>query len=135
MTEWREIEVPQGNFISWGRQVGQQVTVKVLSFDPTGGSDFNNTTCPLLIGTLVEDCDSYQEKGTKLVKHKAGEMVNVTAGLVNLKKGLLLCDPKRDDLVRMTFTELVKVPDGEVKVIKVEHASGGGADSVGEDDL
>lgn len=133
MPKYREIEVPTGRFIGWGKQ-GQQVSVKVATFDQTGGRDFNGDTCPQLVGTLIEDCDNYTDKGTKSEVLKAGEMVTVTAGISNLKKGLLIADPNPGDFVRMTFVDTYKTAQGDGKVIKVEHAPAE-PDSVGEDDL
>ena len=49
-------------------------------------------------------------------------MVTVNGGVANLKKGLLLADPKPGDLVRMTFVDTYKTAQGDGKVIKVEHA-------------
>lgn len=140
MPEWKKVPVPQGRFIGWG-QKGQSVTIDVLDFDPTGGSDFNGNSCPQLTGTLVEDCDNYTDKGTKKERLKAGEMVVVTCGQANLRKGILICDPKRGDLVRLTFTDTYQTGKGDGKVIEVEHAPGAGGkrhdegDSVSEDEL
>lgn len=138
MPEYREIEVPAGNFIGWAARATnppQTVTIKVLDFDPTGGRDANGNVCPQLTGTIVEDTVSYREKGTAKVDVKVGELVQVTCGLINLKKGLLIANPQRDDLVRLSHVDDVKVSDGTVKVIKTEHAPGAGADSIGEDEL
>lgn len=140
---WKKIEVPQGRFIGWGK-IGQSVTIDVLDYQPSGGTDFNGNTCPLVTGTLVEDCDNYTDKGTSKERLKAGELVSVTCGQANLRKGILACDPKRGDLVRLTFTDTYTASKGEGKVIEVEHAPGAGggshaagdsSDSVGEDDL
>jgi len=143
MTEFKKVEVPQGRFIGWGKK-GQSVTIDVLDFDPTGGSDFNNNACPQVTGTLVEDCDNYRDKGTTKERIKAGELVAVTCGQANLRKGILICDPKRGDLVRLTFTDTYETAKGDGKVIEVEHAPGAGGkghqtsdegDSVDGDDL
>jgi hypothetical protein len=133
MPEYKTIDVPTGLFIGWGK-VGQQVTLRVVTFDATGGTDAQGRTCPQLIGTLTEDCDNYRERGTVHERLKAGEMVTVNAGLANLKKGLLIADPKPGDLVRMTFVDTYKTAQGEGKVIKVEHAKGE-PQAVNEDDL
>ncbi len=133
MPEFRKIEVPTGVFISWGKQ-GQRVTVKTVAFDATGGKDFGGNICPQLIGTLVEDCDNYRDKGATHERLKAGEMVTVNGGVVNLKKGLLLADPTPGDLVRMTFVDTYKTKDGDGKVIPVEIAKAE-PDAVGEDDI
>lgn len=123
MAEFKTIEVPTGKFISWGK-LNQQVTVRTVAFDPTGGRDFNNNICPQLIGTLTEACDNYRERGTVHERLEAGEMVTINAGVANLKKGLLMADPKPGDLIRLTFTDTYKTAQGDGKVIKVEHAPG-----------
>jgi hypothetical protein len=130
--QFTTIEVPTGLFISWGK-LGQTVTVRTVSFDPTGGRDFNNNVCPQLIGTLTEDCDNYREKGTQHERLRAGEMVTVNGGVANLKKGLLLCDPKVGDLVRLTYADTYKTAQGDGKVIKVEHAKA--PSDISEEDL
>jgi hypothetical protein len=136
---WKEIEVPAGKFISWGK-LGQEVTVKVFDFDPVGGKDFNGNVCPRLMGTLVDDADNYRDlRGDRTHERlKAGEMVTVEGGTANLKKGLLLCDPKRGDLVRLTYEDTYETAAGKGKVIKVQHKAGSGdsdEDAVSEDDI
>lgn len=121
MPDFEKVEVPQGRFIGWGRK-GQRVTVKVMSFDPTSGSDFSGKSCPQLIGELTESCTNYKDKGTVEETLDAGELVTVTAGLANLKRGLLAADPKVGDIVRMTFSDTYKTANGDGKVIDVEIA-------------
>jgi hypothetical protein len=145
MPEWKKVEVPQGTYIGFGPKATtppQVVTIDVLDYDEFGGTDFNGKVCPQLAGTLVEDCTSWRDKGTTKETLKAGAMVQVTCGLANLKKAIKACEPKRADLVRMTHTEDVKVSDGTVKVIEVEHAPGAGkgrradeGDAVSEEEL
>jgi hypothetical protein len=137
---FQKIEVPRGQFIGWGK-LGQRVTLAVLDFDETGGTDFNGNTCPKLTGTLVEDCDNYRnlKKGGEREVLKRGEMVAVDGGTANLRKGLLLAEPKRDDIVRLTFTDEYETPQGTGKVIEVEIARGAAkrepVQDVGEDDI
>lgn len=132
MTEWNTVEIPRGTFISFGK-VGQVVTVKVVSFDATGGRDFNDGICPQLVGTLEEDADNYREKGTVHETLKAGTLVTINAGLYDLRKGLMIADPKSGDLVRMSYEDDEKVDKGTVKRVKVEHARAGATDE--PDDL
>lgn len=141
MPEFKKIEVPRGQFIGWGK-LGQSITIDVLDYDDAGGTDFNGNQCPLLTGTAMDDTISFRDKGTTKVQVKAGELVSVTCGQANLRKGIKICDPKRGDLVRLTFTETYETAKGDGKVIEVEHAPGAGGkghvdsdDSVGEDDL
>jgi hypothetical protein len=133
MPDFKTVDIPQGTFIGWGKK-GQTVTVKTLSFDPIGGSDFNRNPCPQLVGTLVEACDNYKDKGTAHETLAAGELVTVTAGQANLKRGLMAADPKPGDLVRMTYTDTYKTAQGEGKVIQVEIAPGT-PDAVTADDI
>lgn len=126
--EFVKVEIPQGTFIGWGKK-GQIVTVKVASFDPTGGTDFGGKPCPLLVGELVEACDNYKDKGTTLERLNAGELVSVTAGQANLKRGLLAADPTPGDVVRMSFTDTYKTANGEGKVIEVAIARGATPDA------
>jgi hypothetical protein len=121
MPEFQDVDIPQGAFIGWGKQ-GQTVTVTVASFDPTGGSDFNNNPCPLLVGTLTEAADNYRDQGTTHEQLDAGELVTITAGQANLKRGLLAADPKPGDIVRMIFTDTYKTASGTGKTIKVQIA-------------
>ncbi|MGH9200694.1 MAG: hypothetical protein ACRD2A_05605 [Vicinamibacterales bacterium] len=135
MPEYKTIDVPTGTYIAWGK-LGQEVTLKTLSFDPAGGKDFNGNICALLIGTLVTDCDNYRElrSGAKHERLSAGETVNVDGATTNLRKGLLLAAPKTGDFVRMTYVDTYKTAAGDGKVIKVEHAPAE-SDAVTEDDI
>lgn len=121
MPEFKTIEVPQGRFIGWG-QKGQCITVKVMSYDPNGGKDFNGNICPQMIGTLTDDADNYKDKGTAKERLDAGELVTVTAGVANLKRGLMAAEPTPNDIVRMTFTDTYKTANGDGKVIEVQIA-------------
>lgn len=132
MTEWNTVEIPRGTFLSFAKK-GQVFTVKVVSFDPAGGRDFNDGICPQLVGTLTEDADNYRDKGTTHEALKAGTLVTINAGLYDVRKGLLIADPKPGDLVRMTYEADEKVDKGTVKRIKVEHARAGAIDE--PDDL
>jgi hypothetical protein len=144
MAEFEKVEVPTGRFIGWGPAKGpsnppQTVTVNVIDFDATGGKNFNGDPCPQLMGTLAEDATNYRDKGATKETIEAGELVTVTAGTANLKKGLLIADPKRGDLVRMSYNDTYQTAQGDGKVIAVEIARGAGADTSGdkvsEDDL
>jgi hypothetical protein len=123
MPEFQRVDIPQGRFIGWGKQ-GQTITVNVISFDPTGGTDFNGNICPQMVGTLVERADNYKDKGTTHEVLDAGEMVTVSGGVANLKRGLLAADPKPGDIVRMTFSGEYSTGKGTGKTIDVEIARG-----------
>jgi hypothetical protein len=125
MPEYQTVEIPRGQFIGWGRR-GQVVSVKVVSFDPVGGTDFNKKTCPQLVGTLLEAADSYRDRGATSLRIDAGELVTITAGIYSLKMGLLAADPKPGDFVRMEYVDDHQVADGTAKDIKVQIARGAG---------
>jgi hypothetical protein len=123
MPEFTKVDVPNGRFIGFAAK-GQVVTVKVQSYDPNGATDFNGNVCPRLDGVLTEDCDNYTDLRNipKLERLKAGELVQVTAGLTNLRRGLNAAEPKPGDLVRMSFTDTYKTANGDGKVIEVQIA-------------
>lgn len=136
MPDFKTIEVPSGRYIGWGKQ-GQQVTVKVVSYDPTGGRDFNGSIVPQVTGELTEPCTNYTDlRGDRNEETlPTGELVTIQGSTVNLKKGLLLADPQPGDLLRMTYVDRYKTTAGnDGKVIKVEHAPGA-PDPVTADDL
>lgn len=119
MTEFTKVEVARGDFIGWASKPPQTVIVKVQSFDPLGGTDANDKPCPQLVGTLTEDTVSYRNQGTEKRDVKAGDLVTVTAGIANLKAGLLAADPKPGDVVKMDFNDTYKTAKGTGKVIEV----------------
>ena len=120
MPEFEKVEIPRGKFIGWAKKPPQLVTIKVMSFDPTGGTDGNGRICPQMIGTLTEACDNYREAGTVKERLEADELVTLQAGIVNLKKGLLQADPKPGDIVRMDFNDTYPTTNGNPgKVIEV----------------
>ena len=132
MPKYRTVDTAS-TFIGWGK-LEQQVELEVLTFEPAGGRDFNNNPCPRVVGTLMADCDNYKDLRGDIerVKLKAGQQVTVEGGVENLRKGLLLVEPKRGDLLRLTYTDTYDTPQGKGKVIKVEHAPAGEG-SVSED--
>lgn len=134
MPRFRTIDT-QSSFIGWGK-LDQQVTFEVLTFEPAGGKDFNGNPVPRVVGTLTEDCDNYRDlRGdTERVKLRAGTQVTVEGGVENLRRGLLLAEPKRGDLLRLTYVDTYETNQGKGKVIKVEHAPAEPG-AVGEDDL
>lgn len=124
--DFQDVEVPRGRFIGWGNKPPQKVTVKVISFDPTGGTDFNGNICPLMLGNLVEACDNYRDKGAVKERLDADELVSVKGATANLKAGLLAADPKPGDVVQMDFTDTYKTSNGTGKTIDVRIARGAG---------
>lgn len=123
--DFDEVEIPQGTFIGWGK-IGQTITVKVLSYAVEGGTDFNGNTCPQLVGELTVGCDNYKDKGATHETIDAGELVTVTCGLANLKKGITAAQPVPGDVVRMAYESDYKTASGTGKTIKVAIARGAG---------
>lgn len=134
MTNWEDIEVPQGTFIGWGK-IGQTVTGKVLSFSSEGGTDFNGNPCPQLVVELAEQADNYKDKGATHETIAAGELVTITAGLANLKRSLNAASLNPGDLVKITFDDTYKTPSGEGKSFKVQVARGAAVAPAEEGDL
>lgn len=123
--QWEDVDVPRGAYISWGEHVGQHVTGKVLEFSPAGGTDFNNNPCPQLSVELIEPAASINKQGQR-TDFPAGELVVLNCGLVSLKRAVKAADPNPGDLVKITLSELVKVPNGTVKQFDIKIARGAG---------
>lgn len=125
-------------FINWGR-LGQQVQLEVLSFDPTGGTNYNNEPCPRVVGRLLADCDNYRDlRGTaERVTLRAGAQVTVDGGTANLRKGLLIAAPERGHHLQLTYSDQYETTQGKGKVITVaiDRDPPRGDDPVGEDDI
>lgn len=129
---FEDIDVPQGRFIGWG-EIGQVIEIDVLSYGETDGSDFNGNECPLVSGFLTADATNFTDKGTKRETLKAGELVNVTCGQANLKKGVKIADPNRADVLRITYVDEYKTAKGTGKEFKVQIARGQGTGRSGEE--
>ena len=125
---WETIDVPRGAFISWGEQTGQHVTGKVLEYDPTGGTDFNNNPCPQLSVELIEPAASINKTGQR-TDFPAGELVVLNAGQVSLKRAIKAADPKTGDLVKISLSNLVRTTNGTVKEFEIKIARGAGGQS------
>lgn len=121
MTTWETVEVPRGAYIGWGTKKGQHVTGKVLDYSPDGGSDFNGNPCPTLSVELTEDAASFNKDGDRS-DHKAGEIVQLNAGQVSLKRALRAADPNTGDLVKITLENLAKTDRGTVKEFGIKIA-------------
>jgi hypothetical protein len=128
MTEpnWTEIEVPRGAYIGWGNKAGQHVTGSVLEYSLDGGRDFNGNSCPTLAVELTEKAASVNKDGDR-TDHEAGELVQLNAGQVSLKRALRAADPSPGDLVKITLSNLVKTDKGTVKEFSIKIARGAGA--------
>lgn len=122
---WEEIEVPRGAFVSWGEQVGQHVTGKVLDYSPAGGTDFAGNPCPQLSVELVERAASVNKQGQR-TDFEPGELVVLNCGQVSLKRAVKAADVKPGDLVKITLSNLVRTANGTVKEFSIKVARGAG---------
>ncbi|MDN6798156.1 MAG: hypothetical protein L0L50_02435, partial [Propionibacterium sp.] len=121
--QFEDVVVPHGSFIGWGEYPGQHVTGKVLDYAPRGGTDFNNEVCPQLTIELVEPAASFNKQGER-TDYPAGDLVLVTCGLVSLKRAIKAADPSPGDVVKILLETLERVPNGTVKVFKLQIARG-----------
>jgi hypothetical protein len=126
MTDWEEIEVPRGAYVSWGNKPGQHVTGKVLEYALDGGTDFAGNRCPYIAIDLTETAASVNKEGVRTY-FNPGEIVQLNAGLVSLKRALRAADPSPGDLVKITLENLVKTANGTVKEFGIKMARGAGA--------
>lgn len=123
MTEWETIDVPRGAYIGWGTKPGQHVTGKVLEYAIDGGTDFNGNPCPTVAIELTEKAASINKEGDR-TDHDPGELVQLNAGQVSLKRALRAADPTPGDLLKITLSNLVKTNNGTVKEFSIQIARG-----------
>jgi hypothetical protein len=123
MTDWEEITVPKGAYIGWGNKPGQHVTGKVLEYAPDGGTDFAGNRCPSVAIELTEKAASVNKEGVR-TDFDTGEIVQLNAGQVSLKRALRAADPSPGDLVKITLDNLVKTANGTVKEFRIQIARG-----------
>lgn len=128
MTEWEEVDVPRGAYISWGNTPGQHVTGKVLGYDEKGGSDFDGNPCPSLEVELTEPAASIDKNGTR-TDYDSGAMVVLNCGQASLKRAVRVAALDRGDLVKIVLSNLAPAAKGTVKEfsIKVARNAGGPA--------
>jgi hypothetical protein len=133
MTEWETVEVPRGAYISWGTKPGQHVTGRVVDYNPTGGTDFNDQPCPQVAVELTEPAVSVNKEGERS-NFETGELVQLNAGQVSLKRALRAADPSPGDLVKITLENLAKTPKGTVKEFGIKIARGAAPAAKPDDD-
>ena len=135
-TTWEDVEVPQGTFIGWGSDPGQEIALKVLEYSNDAGSDFFDKPCPRIVGELIEDGVSYRDKGAKREVIAKGELVTLNCGLANLARNVKAAQPEPGDLIQIRFDSLEKAAKGDVKVFKTRIARGAAkAPAPADDDL
>lgn len=125
MTNWEEVEVPRGAYLGWGTKKGQHVTGKVLEYSPDGGTNFAGEPCPSATIELTEAAASFNKEGER-TDYPAGEIIQLNAGQVSLKRALRAADPSPGDLVKITLENLAKTDKGTVKEFGIKIARGAG---------
>ena len=121
--DFETVNVPAGAFIGWHDQPGQIVMGKVLDYDPSSGQDFSGGRCPQVVIELVEPASSFNRNGDR-TDFGAGEMVTITAGQANLRRGILAADLSRGDVVRITHSSNQETTNGTVKIFEIAVARG-----------
>lgn len=120
MIDWEEISVPRGAYISWGQEIGQHVTGRVLEYGIDSGQDFNGKACPSIALELIEPADSISSKGRS--RHDEGEVIQLDVAQESLKRALRAADPSPGDLVKITLERLVQRPNGIGKEFSIKIA-------------
>jgi hypothetical protein len=124
MTDWEEVAVPKGAYIGWGNKPGQHVTGRVLDYNATGGTDYNDEPCPQVAIELTEAAASFNKEGVR-TDFDAGELVQLNAGQVSLKRALRAADPSPGDLVKITLDNIAALKGGKsVKEFGIKIARG-----------
>jgi len=134
MPEYTKVEVPRGQFFGWAVEPPQELILKVVSFDLTGGTDANDKVCPRLTGTVMEPTKSYQKRGTVEVKVDAGELLIVECAIWSLKSGVAAADPHPGDIIKLAYVSNTEVKNGTAKDIDVFIARGSSS-AVSEEDV
>jgi len=132
--DWEDVQVPRGTFVGWGTKPGQKMTGKVLTYDETGGSDFNGNPCPQVVAELTEPFTNYRDKGTVEETIAAGELVSITCGQANLKRTVRAAALEPGNLFQLAFTDTFKAEKGDGKVFEMKvnrtRPAGVAADSI-----
>jgi hypothetical protein len=131
--QWETVEVPRGAYISWGSKPGQKVVGKVVAYAIDGGTDFAGNKCPNLAVELIESTFSVDKEGTR-TEHAKGELIQLNAGQVSLKRALRAADPAPGDLVQIALERLVKTGAGTVKEFAIQIARGAASNDTDNDD-
>lgn len=127
-TQWEDIDVPRGAYISWAPKPGQTVTGKVLDYTTNGGTDFNGNPCPQVSMELREDTYSINKHGERF-DHPAGDLIVINAGVASLKRAVLAANPTAGDLLKISYSGTYKTKEGEGKEFDIKIARGAGGSS------
>jgi hypothetical protein len=125
MTNWEEVTVPKGAYLGWGSKPGQHVTGKVIDYSENGGTNFAGEPCPSATIELTEAAASFNKDGDR-TDFPAGEMIQLNAGQVSLKRAMRAADPKPGDLLKIELVNLAKTANGSVKEFSIKIARGAG---------
>ena len=124
VTNWETVEVPRGAYVGWGSKPGQHVTGKVLDYSLSGGTDYAGEPCPSIAIELTEKAASYNKEGER-TDIEAGEIVQLNAGQVSLKRALRAADPSPGDLVKISLDNIAALKGGKtVKEFGIKIARG-----------
>lgn len=126
---FEDVDVPRGLFYGWGPKPGQVLTLDVVSYNPTGGTDFHDEPCPQVVGVTVADTIRYKEKGTEREKVTKGTLITLNCGQANLRRTVLAADPTPGDVLRITFEDVTEGSKGDIKLFKAQIARGQGTGS------
>jgi hypothetical protein len=127
--DWETIEVA-GSFFSWGNTPGQKLVGKVLSYDPTGGRNFNDEPCPFLTIELLEKAVS-MPKDKDQISYPVGDLISLTCGQMVLAKTIRFADPAKGDVIQIGYIANTKSKPGQTpaKVFDVKIARQSGTPS------
>lgn len=130
MTNWEEVNVPKGAYLGWASKPGQAIIGKVVDYNENGGTNFAGEPCPSVAIELTEAAASFNKEGER-TDFAAGELVQLNAGQVSLRRALRAADPKAGDLVKITLDNIVKTSSGgTLKEFGIKIARGAGVSAV-----
>lgn len=112
MTEWESVNVARGTYYSWGNESGQQVTGKVISFDPSGDRDLQGNPVPALSVELTENSVSIKAQKGERTELEVGTTIRLTASQGDLKAALIKAHPNPGDLVQIGLASVVTTKNG-----------------------
>jgi hypothetical protein len=129
MPNWQKVDIPPGgNFIGWGDREGQYVEGKVLDYAEAGGTDYNHNVCPQLEVELTQKASSFNKKGVRTF-YTPGDVVTLTCGLYELRKGIIAAEPSRGDMIRIEMLGAEEIDGGNTLkrfAIQIAHGAAAG---------
>lgn len=116
MSEWESVSSQRGSFYGWANQTGQSVTGNVLSIGT--GKDINENPVPELQIELTEATKSFSKSEWSEIE--SGEVITLTCGQSNLKKGIIAAKLNAGDAVKITLDSLFPTAKGNAKIFDVK---------------